>query len=277
MHFRALLLCAVLALVDTSGHAEEAGAGAGAGAGAAPVEDYKVNNLLKRQDLGSPTREVIVAALAEVAGNAGKAAVLLRKQCTATLEGCTPELAALEKEEAAAEAADAEAAATFKAERKGERKKISCDVCEFVATVIDGRIRKELPDQKTIETGFRLLPDGTRRVDTMLEVESELYFTQMLSGVCAGDNLCGSIPNFMRRGNCGKEPKRYEQSCEILVNEYEAELHATIREWPRVLAEDGTYGTPGFEEKMANLCSKEIKACKKVKKPKKAKGKKDDL
>ena len=125
----------------------------------------------------------------------------------------------MEKEE---EAAAEEAAAAAKANqkelgesRKGERKKIQCDVCEFVTTVIDQRIRKELPDNKQIETGFRLLPDGTRRVDTMLEVQSELYFAQMLSGVCAGENLCGAIPNLSRRRNCDNEPKRYEQAVRL--------------------------------------------------------------
>ena len=39
------------------------------------AETYKVNNLLKRQDLGSPSREDVVAALLEAEGNAGKAAV----------------------------------------------------------------------------------------------------------------------------------------------------------------------------------------------------------
>lgn len=39
------------------------------------AESYKVNNILKRKDLGTPTREQVVAALLEADGNAGKAAV----------------------------------------------------------------------------------------------------------------------------------------------------------------------------------------------------------
>lgn len=39
------------------------------------AESYKVNNILKRKDLGSPSREEVVAALLEAEGNAGKAAV----------------------------------------------------------------------------------------------------------------------------------------------------------------------------------------------------------
>ncbi len=39
------------------------------------AESYKVNNILKRKDLGNPSREEVVAALLEADGNAGKAAV----------------------------------------------------------------------------------------------------------------------------------------------------------------------------------------------------------
>ena len=39
------------------------------------AESYKVNNILKRKDLGNPSREEVVAALLESDGNAGKAAV----------------------------------------------------------------------------------------------------------------------------------------------------------------------------------------------------------
>ena len=77
----------------------------------------------------------------------------------------------MEKEEAAAEAA-AQAESTERAEhRKEYRKKMQCDICQTVATVLDKRIREELPENKQIETGFRLLPDGTRRVETMLKVQ----------------------------------------------------------------------------------------------------------
>ncbi len=57
--------------------------------------------------------------------------------------------------------------------------------------------------------------------------------------------------------------------CDTLVQEYDAELHASVREWPREKLDDGTFVTPGFEEKMAHVCSREIKACKKEKKTKK--------
>jgi hypothetical protein len=67
-----------------------------------------------------------------------------------------------------------------------------------------------------------------------------------------------------------------ETQCETLVQEYDAELHSSIREWPREKQDDGTFVTPGFDGKLVQLCSKEIKACKKPKKTKKKKGK-DDL
>lgn len=138
----------------------------------------------------------------------------MRKKCSETEEGCFPDLEKLEKEEAAAEAA-AQAESNERAEqRKDDRKKMKCDICQTVVTVLDKRVRDELPDNKQIETGFRLLPDGTRRVDTMLEVQSELYFADMISDVCGGE-LCKSIPNIMRRGNCGKEPKRYKQAVSV--------------------------------------------------------------
>eukprot|EP01043_Picozoa_sp_COSAG02_P036445 COSAG02_NODE_2668_length_8293_cov_23.094825_10_plen_171_part_00 len=139
---------------------------------------------------------------------------LLRKKCSETEEGCFADLEKLEKEETAAEAA-AQAESNERAEqRKDDRKKMKCDVCQTVATVLDKRIREELPDNKQIETGFRLLPDGTRRVDTMLKVQTELYFAEMISEACS-DELCKSIPNIMRRGNCGKEPKRYKQAVSV--------------------------------------------------------------
>lgn len=138
----------------------------------------------------------------------------MRKKCSETEEGCFPDLEKLEKEEEAAEAA-AQAESNERAEqRKDDRKKMKCDICQTVVTVLDKRVRDELPDNKQIETGFRLLPDGTRRVDTMLEVQSELYFADMISDVCGGE-LCKSIPNIMRRGNCGKEPKRYKQAVSV--------------------------------------------------------------
>lgn len=141
---------------------------------------------------------------------------LLRKKCSETEEGCFADLERMEKEEAAAEAA-AQAESNERAEhRKEERKKMQCDICQTVATVLDKRIREELPENKQVETGFRLLPDGTRRVETMLKVQTELYFAEMISEVC-GSELCRSIPNLMRRGNCGKEPKRYKQAVSVRV------------------------------------------------------------
>lgn len=56
------------------------------------------------------------------------------------------------------------------------------------------------------------------------------------------------------------------------MQEYDAELHASVREWPREKLHNGTFVTPNFEEEMMHLCSKEIKACKKDKKTKKKGG-----
>lgn len=60
------LLLVVLVFVDAA-FAEEADVPG--------AESYKVNNILKRKDLGNPSRDEVVAALLEADGNAGKAAV----------------------------------------------------------------------------------------------------------------------------------------------------------------------------------------------------------
>lgn len=141
---------------------------------------------------------------------------LLRKKCSQTEEGCFPDLERMEKEdEEAAQAAQAESNERA-GQRKADRKKMKCDVCQTVATVLDERIREELPLNEQVETGFRLLPDGTRRVDRMLKVQTELYFAEMISGVCS-DNFCSSIPNLVRRDNCVEERKRYTQAVSSLI------------------------------------------------------------
>jgi|EP01043_Picozoa_sp_COSAG02_P036446 hypothetical protein len=64
MRLSSLVLVLVFASAALSQEAEAPGA-----------ESYKVNNILKRKDLGNPSREDVVAALLEADGNAGKAAV----------------------------------------------------------------------------------------------------------------------------------------------------------------------------------------------------------
>ena len=73
---------------------------------------------------------------------------LLRKKCSETEEGCFADIERMEKEEEEAEA-EAQAASTERAEqRKADRKKMKCDVCQTVATVLDRRICDELPENK---------------------------------------------------------------------------------------------------------------------------------
>ena len=64
MRLWSLLLVLIFVGAGVSGQPEVPGA-----------ESFKVNNILKRKDLGSPSREEVVAALLEAEGNAGKAAV----------------------------------------------------------------------------------------------------------------------------------------------------------------------------------------------------------
>jgi len=276
----ALLAVAALALLCLPAAGEEAAASSAPPPVKEP-EEFKVKNLLKRQDLGDIGREEVVAALMEAEGNAGKAAAALRKKCQTTLpdgrvssEGCLVGLRKMQLEEAAAEAAQSAEADALVAARKGEKKQIRCDVCQFVTTLIDARIRKELPEGNQIETGFRLLPDGTRRVETIPEVQSELYFSKMLESVCNGD-ICAHMVDLPRREVCAENKERFVDSCKTLVQEYDAEFSASVRDWERVADEDGKFSTPGFGELRKDLCSKEIKACKKEKKAKKKKKKQD--
>ena len=105
-------------------------------------------------------------------------------------------------------------------------------------------------------------------------MQSELYFSKMLESVCNGD-ICAHMVDVPRREVCAENKERFVDSCRTLVQEYDAEFSASVRDWERVEDEDGKFSTPGFGELRKDLCSKEIKACKKEKKAKKKKKKQD--
>ena len=105
---------------------------------------------------------------------------------------------------------------------KERRNAIECEVCNFVVEALDQSVRDALPNAKNIEVGFRLLPDGTRRVDTMPEPQTELFMSALVDDVC-GSNAAPWKP----------DNKEYNALCKTFVTEHEEEL-VGIGVWERV-------------------------------------------
>jgi hypothetical protein len=112
---------------------------------------------------------------------------------------------------------------------KERRNAIECEVCNFVVEELDQSVRNALPDAKTIEVGFRLLPDGTRRVDTMPEPQTELFFQDLIADVCSG----GSNATPWRDEPDPQVKEVYKSLCTTFVGEHEEEL-VGIKDWERV-------------------------------------------
>ena len=243
-----------------------------------PRDKSKVDNLLRRRNLGDVDQDDVVRALTAAEGSIEKGAEILRAECEASETGCTMQWGS---GRGGGSSRDSDGSKKLREKVvKANRQKIMCEVCNLVIEDLDTTMRQVLPGAKEIETGFRLRPDGTRDIKYILEPRTEEFFVGMLRDVCR-DQKSKNAPKRPQlwlnrlKGVTSDERKQYETTCHTFVSEFESELTA-IKDWARETPEDehAMMFTPDFEGLKSEMCTERTAVCKEKKKKKKKKSKK---